>query len=71
VSLSFVQVIDDAFSRRPLTAEALIRSQVSPCEICGGKVGTGTWFPRSTSGFPVVIPPILHADLYLYVALNP
>ena len=70
VSLSIVQVIADAFSRRLLTAEALVRSQVSPCEICGGKIGTGTRFSLSTSDFPVVIPPILHADPYLYVALT-
>ena len=48
VSLNIVQVIDDAFSRRLLTAEALVRSQVSPCEICGEKSGTGTRFSRST-----------------------
>ena len=29
-----------AVSRRPLIAGARIRSQVSPCEICGGQIGT-------------------------------
>ena len=51
VSLSIVQVIDDAFSRRLLTAEALVRFQVSPCEICGGKSGTGTRFFSQYFGF--------------------
>jgi hypothetical protein len=69
VSLIIVQVIADAFSQRSVTAEALVRSQVSPREICGGKSDTGVRFSRSTPGFPVVIPPMLHADLYLYVAL--
>ena len=29
-----------ALSRRPLTAEARVRSRVSPCGICGGQSGT-------------------------------
>jgi hypothetical protein len=41
-----------AVSRRPLTAEALVRSRVSPCGICGGQTGTGTGFSPSTSVFP-------------------
>jgi hypothetical protein len=31
-----------AVSRRPLTAEARVRSRVSPCGICGGQRGTET-----------------------------
>jgi hypothetical protein len=30
-----------AVSCQPLTAEARIHAQVSPCEICGGQSGTG------------------------------
>jgi hypothetical protein len=41
-----------AISRRPLTAEARVRACVNPCEICGGKSGTGTGFSPSSSVFP-------------------
>ena len=44
-----------AVSRRPLNAEARVRSLVSPCGICGGQSGTGTGL--SPVNF---IPPVLH-----------
>ena len=39
-------------SRRPLTVEKRLRSQVSSCGICGGQSGTGTGFSPSISNFP-------------------
>jgi hypothetical protein len=36
-----------AVSRRPLTAEARVRSRVSLCGVCGGQSGTGTAFSPS------------------------
>jgi hypothetical protein len=47
-----------AVSRRPLTAEARVRSQVSRCGICGGQSVTGTGFSPSTSVFPCQFPSI-------------
>jgi hypothetical protein len=41
----------EAFSRRPLTGKARIRSQASPCEIYGGQSGAGTGFSPSSSVF--------------------
>ena len=37
-----------AVSRRPLAAEALDRSQATPCEDCGGQSGTETGFPLTS-----------------------
>jgi hypothetical protein len=41
-----------AITRRPLTAEALVRSQISSCDICCGQNGTGTRLSPSTSVSP-------------------
>jgi hypothetical protein len=49
---SFGRAMPQAVSRRPVTAEARVRSRVSPCGICGGQSGTGTGFFPSTSVFP-------------------
>jgi hypothetical protein len=40
-----------AVSSRPLSAEARVRSRVSPCGNCGGQSGTWTGFSPSTSVF--------------------
>jgi hypothetical protein len=44
-----------AVSRRPPTAEAWVRSRVSPCGICVGQSGTGTGFFPEYFGFPLSI----------------
>jgi hypothetical protein len=48
----FDRAMAQAVSRQPLTAEAHVRSRVSPCGICRGQSGTGTGFSPSISGFP-------------------
>ena len=59
-----------AVIRRPLIAEAGVRSRVSPC---GKRSGTGTgFFLRVIELSPLtVIPRVLHSHLQLHVALNP
>jgi hypothetical protein len=44
-----------AVSRRPVTAEARVRSRVSPCRICGGQSGTGTGFFPEYFGCPLSV----------------
>jgi hypothetical protein len=54
----------EAISRRPVIAEARVRSRVSPCGICGGQSGTGTGFSRVLRLFAVsIITPMLHNSL--------
>jgi hypothetical protein len=55
-----------AVSRRPLTAEARVRSRASPCGICGGQSGTGQVFPRVLRFSPVnFIPPVLNYTIFI------
>jgi hypothetical protein len=55
--MSNYRAIAQVISRRPLTAETLVRARVSPC---GGQSGSGTGFPPILSIFPVsIIPPWL------------
>jgi hypothetical protein len=41
--------------RRPITAEARVRTLVSPCGICGRQNGIGTGFLRVLRFFPVIV----------------
>jgi hypothetical protein len=52
------RAVAQAVSRRPLTAEARIRTRVNPCGICDGQSGIGTGFSPSSSVFPVSIIPL-------------
>jgi hypothetical protein len=48
------RAIAQAVSRRTPTAEACVRSRVSPCGFCGGQSGVGTGFsPRVLRFYPV------------------
>ena len=56
---------------RPLTTEVRVRSQLSPCEICGGQSASGTGFSPSTFVSPVsIILPTLHTH-FIYTLLLP
>jgi hypothetical protein len=46
---AYGRAMAQAVSRRPPTAEARVRSRLTPCGICGGQSGTGTGFSPSTS----------------------
>ena len=50
--------------RRPLTLYARVRSQTSPCEICGGQSGTVTGSSVS------IIPQMLHTYHHIHTALT-
>jgi len=54
-------------SRRPVTAEARVGYQVSPCGICCGHSGTETGLYRLFLSPPVsIVPPLLHSHSFVY-----
>ena len=64
-----------AFSRWPVTAEARVQTQISPCEICGVQSALGEDFLRVQTGrsrvrFPMVSLEFF-SDIILPVALWP
>jgi len=68
---SCVFTFSQAISRRPLTAEAQVRSQVSPCEIYGGQSGNETGFSPSSYVFPVSIFPPNSILIFIYMLFLP
>jgi hypothetical protein len=60
-----------AVCHRPLTAEARVLSQVSPCEFCGGQSGTGTCFSPRTSVLPCLYHSTIAPYLLTYMLLLP
>ena len=65
------RAMPQAVSRQSLTAEVSVRSQVSQCEFCGGQSALASFAPGVLRFPPVsVIPTMLHADLYLRVAVT-
>ena len=63
--------MDHAVSLQPLTTEARVRFQVCPCEVCGGQSVLRLGFFRVRRLSPVsIIPPVLHTDLQLHVAVT-
>jgi hypothetical protein len=61
LSVSYGRAMTQAVSRLPPTADARVRSRVSPCGICRGQLALGQVFTRVRRFSPVnLIPPVLH-----------
>jgi len=60
-----------AFRLRPVTAEAQVRSQVSPCEIVVDKVTVQQVLLRAVRFSLVsIIPPVLHNQLRVHATVT-
>jgi len=72
-SCIYIRYYSDGWGRRAMalavvTAQARVRTQAGPCEICGRQSGTETGFSPSTSVSPVgIIPPTLRIHLRLNI----
>ena len=61
--------MNEDFYGRPLATKALIRSQQSPCGVCGGCNCFEKCLLRILRVYTVsILPPLLHTCLYLHVA---
>jgi hypothetical protein len=69
MTTSVGSVMAQTVSRRLLTAEAWVRSQVIPCGICGGQGGTGTDFYIITPVHPLTTVPLLY-ERYIVCVLQ-
>jgi len=54
-----------------ITAEAQVRSQANPREICSAKSGSGTGFSPRIAVFPVSVIPPISTLLFIYMSLLP
>jgi hypothetical protein len=63
--------MSQAASGRDLAAVEMVRSQGSPCWICGKGIGSGTGLLQNYSAFPFQYHPIIahHPFIYLSPAL--
>jgi hypothetical protein len=54
-----------------IIAEARVRSQANPFEICGGQSGFGTGLSPRTAVFPVSVIPPISTLIFIYMCLLP
>jgi len=49
INIALISKLSEAVSRQPVTAEARVHSQASPCGICGEQSGTRAGLSARTS----------------------
>jgi hypothetical protein len=70
LQVSYSHTLARAVSRRPLTAEARVLTQLSPCRICVDKVALAQVSPRVTRFSPVSTIPPWVSTLFLIWGIN-